>query len=77
LLDKLDVYAGLGIGEVWTWRPAERRLTARVLRDGCYEVRTRSELLPGIDLDVLARFVRPGESHTGLVRAYRAAITGK
>ena len=77
LLDKLAVYAGLGVGEVWTWRHAERRIVVRVLRGGRYEAREGSELLPGVDLAVLAGFVRPGESHTALARGYRVAITGE
>lgn len=48
----------------------------RVLRDGRYEAREESELLAGIDLAVLAAFVRPGESHTALARGYRGAIAG-
>jgi hypothetical protein len=39
-----------------------------------YEGRERSELLPGLDLDSLARFVRPGENQTALVKAYRAVL---
>jgi Uma2 family endonuclease len=74
LLDKLAVYAGLGVREVWTWSDAERRIAVRVLRGGRYEEREGSELLPGIELDVLAGFVRPGESHTALAKGYRAAI---
>jgi Uma2 family endonuclease len=75
LLDKLAVYAGLGVREVWTWRDEERRIVVRVLVAGRYEGRERSELLPGVDLSVLASFVRPGESHTALARAYRAATS--
>jgi Uma2 family endonuclease len=74
LLDKLAVYAGLGVREVWTWQDEERRIVLRALVNGRYEVLERSVLLPGMDLSVLASFVRPGESHTALARAYRAAI---
>ena len=76
LLDKLTLYAGLGVGEVWTWRHAERRIVVLVLRGDRYEVRERSELLPALDLALLAGFVRPGESHTALARGYRAVIQG-
>jgi Uma2 family endonuclease len=74
LLDKLSVYAGLGVAEVWIWRVPAGKIEVNRLVEGRYERRERSELLPGIDLAVLARFVRPGESHTALVKGYRGAI---
>jgi Uma2 family endonuclease len=74
LLDKLAVYAGLGISEVWTWRDADRRIAVRVLDGGRYREVARSALLPGIELALLATFVRPGESHIALKRAYRKAL---
>jgi Uma2 family endonuclease len=72
LLDKLDVYAGLGIPEVWTWR--DGALVVHRLEEGRYEVRSSSVALPALDLALLATFVRPGESQTALARAYVAAV---
>jgi Uma2 family endonuclease len=74
LLDKLAVYAGLAIPEVWTWRDADRRVVVHVLRGGRYREAPGSALLSGIDLAQLATFVRPGESHNALARAYRKAL---
>jgi len=69
---KLDIYARLGVREVWTWRKKEGFLIS-VLGSGGYETRTESEVLPGIDLALLLRFVevRP---MTKAVRAYREAL---
>ena len=53
LLDKLAVYAALGIPEVWVWE--KDTLAVHVLRDGRYERAARSALLPGVDLPLLAR----------------------
>jgi len=72
LLDKLDVYAGLGVAEVWIWQ--DGRLTVKRLVGEHYEQRARSEVLPQLDLDLLASFVRRGESPTALTRAYLAAL---
>jgi len=57
LLDKLAVYAGLGVAEVWVWQ--ESALTVWKLAGDRYRRRTRSGLLPGLDLEHLAGFVRP------------------
>ncbi len=74
LLDKLDVYAGLGVEEVWIWDSTERSLRVHRLADGGYEPHERSALLPELDLVLLATFVRAGESQTALAKAYRAAL---
>jgi Uma2 family endonuclease len=75
LLDKLAVYAGLGVTEVWTWR--RDALTVHRLVRGRYQTRTHSDVLPDLDLAQLVRFVRPGESHTELVIAYQRALRGR
>jgi Uma2 family endonuclease len=77
LLDKLEVYAGLGVPEVWTWHDADRCIVVRTLRGDRYETRERSAILPSIDLALFSRFVQPGESHTALAKAYRAAIAAQ
>lgn len=76
LIDKMAVYAGLGVKEVWSWRPGKSLVEVHCLNtSGTYEVSTGSALLPELDLSILSQFVRPGgESHTKLVKAYRAAI---
>ncbi|HUH05148.1 MAG TPA: Uma2 family endonuclease [Kofleriaceae bacterium] len=74
LIDKLDVYAGLGVPEVWVWSSATRAMAVHCLGGDRYELRDRSALLEGLDLGLLASFVLPGESHTALAKAYRAAL---
>lgn len=71
-VDKLSVYAGLGVREVWIWETGG--FAVHVLRDGVMVLVETSELLPTLDLALLARYVRPGTPHTDLVRAYRAAF---
>ena len=72
LVDKLKVYEGLGVREVWVWR--RTRLVVHALGPTGYATVEQSLVLPGIDLALLASFVRLGESQTGLVKAYRAAL---
>lgn len=74
LVDKLAVYAGLGIAEVWEWRPTTQTIAIHRLVGDRYELRIRSETLPDLDVAVLSRFVKPGENQTELVVAYQATL---
>lgn len=76
LLDKLDVYAGLGVAEVWVWHSTSRNFAVHVLVGGRYQTLPASRMLPKLDLSLLASFVRSGENHTALVKSYRAALRG-
>src|SRR5207249_8737548 len=70
-IDKLEVYRGLGVGEVWFWR--EGVIEVSVLTGDQYERRERSTLLPDLDLIELARYVDP-ENQTDSVRHYRQIV---
>ncbi len=74
LIDKMAVYAGLGVAEVWVWRSDSSRLVVHRLMDDGYVERARSEVLSDLDLDELSHFVRPGESQTQLAKAYQATL---
>lgn len=76
LLDKLDVYAGLGGAEVWVWHSPSRNVAVHRLAAGRYEPVASSQLLPALDLGLLASFVRAGENQTALVKSYRAVLRG-
>lgn len=73
-IDKLDVYRGLGVPEVWFWR--EKRLEVYVLDAGQYASSERSRLLPDLDLDLLVRHLDP-EHQTRATRDYLAALRGR
>ena len=77
LVDKMAVYAGLGVSEVWVWRPSTAAIVVNRLIEGAYQPRERSEVLPALDLAELAKFVRPGENQTELVRAYQAVLRAR
>lgn len=70
-IDKLEIYRGLGIGEVWFWR--EGVIEVHVLVDDRYERRERSVLLPDLDLVELARYIDP-QNQTESVRRYRQTL---
>jgi Uma2 family endonuclease len=72
-IDKLEVYARLGVGEVWFWR--DGRIEVHVLRGDRYETVTRSALFPELDVELLASFLdRPTVLQA--VRAFREALRG-
>ncbi len=74
-IDKLDVYAGLGVPEVWVWEDVG--LAVHRLVGGRYERRERSEVLPGLDVAELSGFVKRAGNQTDVVRAYREAIRAR
>lgn len=70
-IDKLEIYRKLGVREVWYWQ--KRRITPHVLVGEAYEARARSEVLPGIDLPVLASFL-DAPTTSAAIRAYRETL---
>jgi Uma2 family endonuclease len=77
LVNKMAVYSGLGVPEVWEWRPSTKAIVVHRLTGDHYEIRARSEVLPSIDLVELASFVNPGENQTRLAKAYQTALRGQ
>jgi Uma2 family endonuclease len=77
LVDKMAVYAGLGVPEVWEWRPKHAHLIVHRLAGDAYVRHDASALLPDLDLALLASFVRPGENQTQLAKAYQAALRAR
>ena len=73
-VNKLEVYRKLGVREVWYFRKG--KIQPHVLRGERYEAVSRSEVLPGIDIEQLASFIdRPSTSRA--IKEYRAAIRGR
>jgi Uma2 family endonuclease len=77
LVDKMAVYAGLGVPEVWEWRPSAKAIVVHRLIGDRYDRRDRSEVLPQLDLGELSHFVQPGESQTRLAKQYQAALRSR
>ena len=72
-IDKKDVYRGLGVEEVRIFQ--DGKLAVHRLDDsGGYRQVLESGFLPGLDLALLARLVRPGASLGSAARALREAL---
>jgi Uma2 family endonuclease len=67
-VDKLKVYAGLEVPEVWLWKGG--KIAVYWLGEGGYEARTTSRLLPDLDVEELATFIQP-QRQPEAVWAYR------
>lgn len=71
-LDKLAIYRGLGVSEVWVWDRAEG-LRVFTLTEGGYQLSARSRLIPDLAPAWLGGFLdQPTQS--AAVRALRAAL---
>lgn len=73
-IQKLEIYRRLRVREVWFW--IEGKIWVYVLSAGTYSQRTRSDVLPGIDLDELERIIAStdDDEQTAAVRAYRTKL---
>jgi Uma2 family endonuclease len=67
-IDKLSVYQGLGVTEVWFWQNDQFILYR--LQEEAYMQIARSEFLPDLDLVLLSQFVNY-DNQTEAVIAYR------
>lgn len=63
-LDKLAVYRGLGVREVWLWRDEAVRIY-HLEGDG-YAEKSASELLPDLDIALLARLAVYEDQHKAI-----------
>lgn len=70
-IDKLSVYQGLGVAEVWFWQ--DNHFGLYRLRGKEYQKIASSEFLPNLDLALLSQFVNY-DNQTEAVIAYRDAL---
>lgn len=56
LIDKLSIYAALGVPEVWTFRNGEFSIQALERATSEYAIASSSAFLPELDFTVVARF---------------------
>ena len=76
LVDKMAVYAGLGVREVWARHVEAGTLQIHHLMGDQYEPVARSQVVPELDIGQLSSLVKLGGNQTALVRAYQAALRG-
>jgi Uma2 family endonuclease len=72
-IDKLKVYQGLGVKEVWFWESQQLSIYSLVGESTGYEALQTSQLLPQLEVALLASFVS-NPNQTQAVKAYRRAL---
>lgn len=70
-VDKLEIYRGLEIPEVWFWK--ENKFYIHKLINGNYQILSNSELLPDLDIELLANYVQP-ENQYESVKKFREEL---
>jgi Uma2 family endonuclease len=71
-LNSLEIYAGLGVKEVWFWQKGQ--LSVYVLGDDGYRETKKSILLPDLDLDLLINYLKYDDPFDA-VSEFQAKIT--
>lgn len=74
MVDKLDIYQGLTVQEVWVWEAGQFKIFC--LRSDCYEQFEVSELLPECNIELLASYVKPADQFDA-VMDYRETLRSR
>ncbi|MDB9524369.1 Uma2 family endonuclease [Oscillatoria sp. CS-180] len=72
-IDKLKVYKGLGVQEVWFWKNQQLSIFCLLDSKTGYKKTSTSQRLPQLDTQLLASFVG-NSNQTQAVKAYRKAL---
>lgn len=73
LIDRLTIYRGLGVREVWVYRKQRLTFYHLEISDQPYQISDHSQLLPTLNPDLLTRFFSE-TNQTQAVKAYRQAL---
>lgn len=76
LLDKLDVYRGLGVREVWIYRQKQHAFELYALRGDHYELVDTSEIIPELDFTRILHYLQEPDQHAAL-KAFRDELRGR
>ena len=74
-LEKLPVYQGLEVGEVWFWVDDAHEFRLYALGESGYERIGKSRLVPGLDFAVLTRFVTRKDQPQA-IKEFRETLRG-
>jgi Uma2 family endonuclease len=74
-LDRLKIFAALGVGEVWRWKGRTLQFL-HLQADGTYQPRATSRNFPTLRASAVARFLKQGRTMKTMdwVRSFRAFV---
>lgn len=73
LLDRLEIYRGLGVREVWVWRQGKLLFYSLESSEQPYQQADWSQILPQLDPELLISFLEE-TNQTQAVKSYRARL---
>jgi Uma2 family endonuclease len=73
VVDRLEIYRGLGVREVWAWRKKSLVFYSLESPDQPYQILERSQILPQLDPTLLICYLNEA-NQTKAVKAYRMAL---
>jgi Uma2 family endonuclease len=73
LVNRIDIYQGLGIPEIWIWKQGQLTIQQLNPEQTEYQPTDHSQLFPELDLALLSRFINPQEEPQ-MIRAFRDSI---
>ncbi|PAX51397.1 Uma2 family endonuclease [Brunnivagina elsteri] len=74
-INKLEIYKRLGVAEVWFWE--DGLLSVYVLESGEYQQINQSNLLPDLDLELLAKYSRMSDQFDAVNNYTELILTDK
>lgn len=75
LVDRLEIYRGLGVREVWVWREGKLLFYTLETPEQAYQVLPRSQILPQLDPELLLSHLHE-TNQTQSVKSYRQKLQG-
>ncbi|CAD0226784.1 Uma2 family endonuclease [Planktothrix agardhii 1806] len=72
-IDKLEVYQGLKVAEVWFYKNEKFSVYSLKSDHSGYDAIAQSQIFPNLDLDIMAEYIRP-EREPEMVRAWRKLV---
>jgi len=73
-IDKLDVYQGLGITEVWFYQNGKFTLYRINSDRSGYNAIDQSQFFPNLDLNLMLEYIQP-DQEPAMVRAWRKLLS--
>lgn len=72
-INKLEIYQGLNIKEIWFWHVEKKQFNLYAMENTNYEKISKSSLFPNLNLEDLATYINPQEEPQ-MIKAFQKKI---